>query len=150
MSKFSKNSTNALKGISVMAVASFTFVLIISVFPIIGSLVTPGVELGKVLKQNLDLLIILLGVGIPVGIMLGILASAIKRRRLFTLILSGFIFYWLLIIVIILITTGFSFASSELGILFSLSVWAMLAYSVFTLPLITLGIFILERWTRKK
>lgn len=133
-----------------MSTASIAFVLIISVFPIIGSLITPGFELGKVLMQNLDLLIILLGVGIPVGIMLGILASAIKRRRLFTLILSGFIFYWLMIIVIVLFATGFTFSSSDLGILFSLSVWAMLAYSVFTLPLIMVGIFILERWTRKK
>jgi hypothetical protein len=150
MSKFSKNSSNALKGIIVMATASIAFVLIISVFPIIGSLVTPGFQLGEVLKQNFDLLIILLGVGIPVGIMLGILASAIKRRRLFMLILCGFIFYWLMIIGVILLATGFSFTSSDLGILFSMSVWAMLAYSVFTLPLIMLGIFILERWTRKK
>ena len=150
MSKSSNNFSNAFKGVVMMATASFTFVLILSVLPMIGSLVATGFELDKILLQNLDLLIILLGAGIPVGIMLGILASSIKRRRLFTLILSGFVFYWLVIIVAILLATRFSFSSSDLGILFSMSIWAMLAYSVFTLPLIAFGIFVLERWTRKK
>ena len=150
MSKFLKNISNALKGVAVMAMASFTFVLIVSLCPVIGSLVATGFELGEMLLQNIDLLIILLGVGTPVGVMIGILAPSIKRRRLFALVLFGFIFYWLAIIVVILLATGFSFSSSDLGILFSMSIWAMLAYSVFTLPLITIGVFILERQTRRK
>lgn len=150
MSKFLKNISNALKGVTVMAMASFIFVLIVSLFPVIGSFVATGFELGEMLLQNIDLLIILLGVGTPVGVMIGILAPSIKRRRLFALVLFGFIFYWLAIIVVILLATGFSFSSSDLGILFSMSIWAMLAYSVFTLPLITIGVFILERQTRRK
>lgn len=31
-----------------------------------------------------------------------------------------------------------------------LSVWALVAYSFFSIPILTLSIFIIERWTRRE
>lgn len=150
MSKLTKHFTNALKGAVIMVSASFIFVLLLTIFPLVGGLATPDLQLKTILLQHLDLFLLIAGAGIPLGVMIGILAPAIKQKRLFLLTLIGLVSYWLIIIVILLVATGFKISLAELGNIFLLSLWAMLAYSVFAIPILALVIFILERWTRRK
>ncbi len=150
MSKLSQHFKNALKGATVMVGASLVFSILLSIFPLIGSIIVSEFSLKSVLSQNFDLFLLIAGTGIPIGIMVGIITPAIKQKRLFFLTLTGLIAYWLLIIIILLFSTGFKISTSDLGNVFLLSIWAMLAYSVFAIPVLALVIFLVERWTRKK
>jgi hypothetical protein len=43
----------------------------------------------------------------------------------------------------------FSLKGNDIVEILQLSVWAMLAYSMFAVPLVILAVFLLEKWTRK-
>ncbi len=141
--------SNSFKGILMLLAASGAFVLFLSVFPLIGSITTSGFPLGKVLFDNLQLLLILCLVSIPLGFFLGSLAGKLKRKRIFWMIILGLIFYWLMILLVIMLMSKFSFSGRDFSEIIRLSDWAMLAYSMFAVPLIILAVFFLEKWTRK-
>ena len=130
--------------------ASVAFILFISIFPLIGSLTTSGFPLGNVMRDNFHLLVILCLVSIPLGFFLGFLAGKLKRKRIFWMVILGLAFYWLMILLLIMIMSKFSFSGRDFVEILQLSVWAMLAYSMFAVPLVILAVFFLERWTRKK
>jgi hypothetical protein len=150
MKKTSIFFSNSFKGIIMLLAASLVFVFFLSVFPLIGSLTTGGFPLGSVMLDNLQLLIMLCLVSIPLGFFLGFLVGKLKKKRIFWMIILGFIFYWLMILLIIMIMAKFSFSGNDFSDILRLSAWAMLAYSMFAVPLVILAVFLLERWTRKK
>ena len=129
--------------------ASFVFVTFISFFPIIGSFTTSGFPLKDVLLDNLHLLVILCATSIPLGFFLGFLAGMLKRKRIFWMIMLGLVFYWLMLLLVILVMSKFSLKGNDIVEILQLSVWAMLAYSMFAVPLVILAVFLLEKWTRK-
>lgn len=149
MKSFNEYIISSFKGILILLAASLIFVLIISAFPLIGSLTTPGFPLKNVMFDNFHLLIILSLISIPLGFFLGIIAKRLTNKRMLWMILLGFLFYWLMILLVILIMTKFSFSGRDISDIFQLSVWAMLAYSFFAVPMVIMAVFLLERWTRK-
>ena len=142
--------SNSFKGMLMLLAASLAFVLFISVFPLIGSFTTSGFPLGNVMLNNLHLLIILCLVSVPLGFFLGFIAGKLKKKRIFWMILLGLVLYWLIIMLVIMLMSKFSFSGSDFSYILQLSVWAMLAYSMFAMPLVILSVFFLEKWTRKK
>ena len=149
MKNFNDYLVNSFKGIIMMLAASLVFVLFISVFPLIGSLTTSGFPLKNVMLDNFRLFIILALISIPLGFFIGIIAGRLKNKRMLWLIILGLLFYWLMIVLVILFMSKFSFSGKDFSDVFQLSVWAMLAYSFFAVPLVIMGVFLLERWTRK-
>jgi len=106
--------------------------------------------LGNVMRDNFHLLVILCLVSIPLGFFLSFLAGKLKRKRIFWMVILGLAFYWLMILLLIMIMSKFSFSGRDFVEILQLSVWAMLAYSMFAVPMVILAVFFLERWTRKK
>lgn len=149
MKRFNEYITSSFKGIAMLLAASVVFVLFISVFPLIGSLTTSGFPIKDVMLDNFHLLIILSLISIPLGFFLGIIAGRLKNKRILWMILLGLLFYWLMILLVILFMSKFSFSGQDFSDIFQLSVWAMLAYSFFAVPLVIMAVFLLERWTRK-
>ena len=129
--------------------ASVAFIVFISVFPAIGSLTVKAFPLKDVLIDNLKLLLILCVVSIPLGFFTGILAGKLKKKRIFWMIMLSLLFYWLMIILVIIVVSKFSLSAKDFSEVIQLSVWAMLAYSMFAMPLIIMAVFLLEKWTRK-
>ena len=149
MNKILQYFSNSFKGILILFAASFAFILFISIFPLIGSLTVSGFPLQNIMLDNLHLLIILCAASIPLGFFLGIIAGKLKHKRILWMILLGLVFYWLMILLLLVIFSKFSFSGQDLTDLLKLSVWAMLAYSMFAMPFIIISVFLLERWTRK-
>lgn len=149
MKNFSDYLANSFKGIMMLLAASLVFVIFISVFPIIGSFTTSDFPLKNVLLDNLHLLVILCAISIPLGFFLGFLAGMLKRKRIFWMIMLGLVFYWLMLLLVILAVSKFSLKGNDIVEILQLSVWAMLAYSMFAVPLVILAVFLLEKWTRK-
>jgi hypothetical protein len=129
--------------------ASLVFIVFISVFPLIGSFTTSGFPLKDILLDNLHLLVILCAISIPLGFFLGYLAGMLKRKRIFWMIILGLVFYWLMLLLVILAMSKFSLKGNDIVEILQLSIWAMLAYSMFAVPLVILSVFLLEKWTRK-
>jgi len=65
------------------------------------------------------------------------------------MIMLGLVFYWLMLLLVILVMSKFSLKGNDIVEILQLSVWAMLAYSMFAVPLVILAVFLLEKWTRK-
>lgn len=149
MKKFHAYLANSFKGIMMLLAASLVFIIFISVFPLIGSFITSGFPLKDVLLDNLHLLVILCAISIPLGFFLGFLAGMLKRKRIFWMIILGLVFYWLMLLLVILAMSKFSLKGNDIVEILQLSVWAMLAYSMFAVPLVILAVFLLEKWTRK-
>ena len=141
--------SNSFKSIVMLLAASLSFVLIITLFPLFGSLFVKGFSIGNVLMDNLKLLLMLSMVSVALGFFLGGLASALSKNRMFWMILGGFLFYWLMIVLVILLMSGFAVSGRDFPEIFILSVWAMVAYAVFAVPLVIFVIFFIEKWTRK-
>jgi hypothetical protein len=140
---------NSFKGVLMLLAASLVFIIFISIFPFIGSFTTSGFPLKSVLLDNLHLLVILCAICIPLGFFLGFLAGMLKRKRIFWMIMLGLIFYWLMLLLVILAMSKFSLKGNDIVEILQLSVWAMLTYSMFAVPLVILAVFLLEKWTRK-
>jgi hypothetical protein len=149
MKNFSAYLVNSFKGIMMLLAASLVFIIFISVFPLIGLFTTSGFPLKDVLLDNLHLLVILCAISIPLGFFLGFLAGMLKRKRIFWMIILGLVFYWLMLLLVILAMSKFSLKGNDIVEILQLSVWAMLAYSMFAVPLVILAVFLLEKWTRK-
>ena len=149
MKSFNEYIVSSFKGITMLLAASLVFVLFISVFPLIGSLTTSGFPLKDVMIDNFYLLVILALISVPLGFFLGIIAGRLKNMRILWMVLLGLLFYWLMILLVILFMSKFSFAGQDISDIFQLSVWAMLAYSFFAVPMVIMAVFLLERWTRK-
>ena len=132
-----------------MLAASVAFIAIITFFPLIGSLTVDNFPLRNVLLDNLHLLVMLCAISIPFGFFLGFIASILERKRIFWMIIIGLIFYWLILLLVILAMSKFSLNGNDFVEILQLSVWAMLAYSMFAVPLVILAVFLLEKWTRK-
>lgn len=132
-----------------LLIASVAFVLFISIFPLIGSLTVSGFPLQAVMLDNLHLLILLCVISLPLGLCLGIIAGRLKRKRIFWMILLGLLFYWTCILLIILFTSKSFIIGTDFSDVLRISIWAMLAYSLFAVPFVILAVFFIERWTRK-
>ncbi|NTW33380.1 MAG: hypothetical protein HGB12_12285 [Bacteroidetes bacterium] len=149
MKKTKEIFISSFKGFYITDVASLVFIVAISIFQIIGSFSVEKFPLMEVLYNNLKLLLILCVLGLPVGLYIGLYAGKMKLKRLFWMLLVSFFIFWLMIIIVIILKSDFSFSGNYINDILQMSVWAMLAYSFFAVPLIIMTVFFIERWKRK-
>jgi len=144
---------NALKSFVVFFASSLTFVIIITIFPLIGSLTMNGFPIIQVIKDNFRLLIPLFFVCIIISPFVGWASYKIQKRRFLYLLLMGFGACMLAILAVMLMyfQTGFSnFNESDLNSFILIAVWAFIAYSFFSIPVLIPAILLIEKWTRNK
>ncbi len=139
---------NTLKATTILFSAYVLFFILIVVFPAFGSLINKGISLKRIIYESLITVLPALLVIIPFSLILGWMAGKLKKRRLIILLLTGILIYLLSIFVAMLSHSGISIFSEGTGTVILIVLWAFLAYFIFVIPLLILGIIILERWTR--
>lgn len=139
---------NSLKAIAVLMIAFVLFFITIIIFPTFGSLITKGIGLKKIISDSIIMVLPALLIIIPFGLILGWMTTKLKKRRLILLLLTGILIYLLSIFLALISHSGISILGEGVGTLILIVLWAFLAYFMFVVPFLFLGIFILERWTR--
>lgn len=139
---------NTLKSMSVLCLGSLAFVIIITLFPLIGSLTMDHFPIMQVIKDNFALLIPLLSVSILISPILGWAATLFKKKRFLYLLMIGTLGCWLAIIAVMLLWSHFSISINDTSNMFLLSIWAMLAYCLISAPILAPAILLIEKWTR--
>ncbi len=140
---------NTLKSFTILFLASLAFVSVITIFHLIGSLTMNDFPIIQVIKDNFSLLIPLGIVSMLLSPLLGWAGYKFIKKRFLKLLALGVLGNWIAIISIMLVWSNFSVNNEDIGSFLFLSVWALVAYSFFSIPILTLSIFIIERWTRK-
>ena len=139
---------NTLKSMAVLCLGSLAFVIIITLFPLIGSLTLNHFPIMQVIKENFALLMPLLLVSILISPILGWAATRFRKKRFLYLLIIGTIGCWLAIIAVMLLWLHFPISINDAGNMFLLSFWAMLAYCFISAPILAPAILLIERWTR--
>jgi len=139
---------NTLKAIIIMLSAYILFFLMIVMFPTFGSLINKGISLKKIIFESLYTILPALLVIMPFSLILGWISAKLRKRRLILLLLTGILIYLLSIFIAMLSHSGISILNEGSGTVILIVLWAFLAYFIFVVPLLIIGIVILERWTR--
>jgi len=139
---------STLKSFAVLCLGAFAFVIIITLFPLIGSLTMDHFPIMQVIKDNFSILPPLLFVSILISPILGWASTRLKKKRFLYLLLIGVGGCWMAIIAVMLIWTHFIINLNDAGNMFLLSIWAMLAYFFMSAPILAPAILLIERWTR--
>lgn len=141
---------NTLISLSVLICGSILFIIIITIFPLIGSLTVEQFPIFQVIKDNIKLLLPLLIVSVILSPFLGWASYKIANKRFLKLLVIGLIGNWLAIILTMLTWSNFNINFIDTGSYLFLSFWGVVAYSFYSLPILVPGILIIEKWTRKK
>lgn len=141
--------TNTIKSFTVLLIGSLVFVIIITIFPLIGSLTMDNFPIIQVIKDNFKLLVPLIAVSILISPLLGWASYKLKKKRFLKLLLIGLIGNWIAILLVMLIWSKFNINRNDIDSYLFLSLWAFVAYSGFSIPILVPAILIIERWTRK-
>jgi hypothetical protein len=139
---------NTLKAITILLSAYILFFLLIIMFPAFGSLIAKGISMKRIFYESMITILPALIVIIPFSLILGWMSTRLKKRRLIVQLLTGILIYLISIFVAIISQSGISILNEGAGTLIIIVLWAFLAYFIFVVPLLVLGIIILERWTR--
>lgn len=140
---------NTIKTFTILLMGSLVFVIIITTFPLIGSLTIDNFPIHQVIKDNFKLLIPLITVSIIISPLLGWASNKLKKKRFLKLLLIGLAGNWLAIIFVMLIWSNFNINKNDIDSYLFLSLWAFIAYSGFSIPILISAILIIEKWTRK-
>lgn len=146
---FSPIWKNSLKAFLLLVSGAFTFILIITILPFIGSLLLPDFPLWRVIKENFALLIPLTLFSFFISPLLGFAGSILKYKRIRWLIFAGIAAYWFAVFFILLVFSNFSLLNENLFNVFILTFWGFAAYSLFSLPILIPVILLFEKWSRK-
>lgn len=137
--------SNTLKSFAVLFLGSLSFVLIITIFPLIGSVTMDDFPLVQAIKDNFKLLIPLLITSLLISPLLGWASSRTAKKRFLILFLVGLLGCWLAVISVMFMWLGFTIFTGKFIVL---SLWGSVAYSLFSLPVLVPVIIVIERWTR--
>ena len=140
---------STLKSFTVFSLSSLAFILIICFFPLMGTITVANFPLKQAISDNFKLFIPLLIVCIIISPLIGWACSKIKKKRFIYLLLIGFVCNWFAIISVMLMMSNFTIGKEDIETFMLLSVWGLVTYSIFSLPLLTLAIFLIERWTSR-
>lgn len=141
--------SNSVKSLIVLLTGSLLFVTIITIFPLIGSLTMDNFPIIQVIKDNFKLMIPLIAVSILISPLLGWASNKLKKKRFLKLLLIGLVGNWIAILFVMLIWSNFNINKNDIDSYLFLSLWAFVAYSGFSIPILVPAILIIERWTRK-
>ena len=140
---------NSFKAFGLLIATSIIFILIISIFPLIGMLTVKDLPIKQIILQNLSLLFPITIISILISPVLALLSIKIKKYRLVFLMITAIFSSYLAIIGSMLMFSNFAILNNPDSIML-LSFWGFAAYSVLSIPLLFPAMFLFEKWTRKK
>lgn len=141
---------NTLKSFTVLCLGSLAFILLMTLFPLIGSFTLDNFPIQQVVKDNFKLLIPLIVVSLIISPFLGLVSYKCKKRRFLYLFIIGIIACWLAIVTVMLVSSNFTISKNDMSSFALISAWALMAYSFLAQPILIPAILIIEKWTRYK
>lgn len=150
MSGIAQNFGKAFKQMLVLIASALLFTIVRGLVSFIGSVFSDTIIFKALSIQILQLFGLTAALLIPLGLMFGLISKGNHSKKLLIHAWLGFLCYWLLVIAIIIVASGFKNIISDFWNIFQLSIWAMLAYSIYAVPLVTLLIFIIEQRSGRK
>lgn len=139
---------NSLKAFFLLIVGILIFIIIITIFPLLGSLWLPDFPIGRVIKENFTVFVPLSFFSLLVSPVLGFATIRYRNKRKLKLTITGVLAYWLAVFFILLVFSDFKLLNENLFNVFVLTFWGIMAYSFFSLPVLIPIILIFEKWTR--
>ncbi len=134
-----------MKGAGLGVATVVGFVVLMCSFPVIGSVTTPGIPVGRALSEIVPLLPSLLPVGLGFGVILGGLAAVAGRVRvplMTTVATLGYLFaVWIGL-------GALSTTPPPAALRGVLTLFGAVAFAPFAGPLLFLGVFLLSRWVK--
>jgi len=140
---------NSFKVLGLLIATSIIFILIISIFPLLGMLTVNHLPIKQILLQNLSLLFPISIVSLLISPALALLSIKIKKYRLVFLMLVAMFGSYLSIVGLMLMFSNFTILNNPDSFML-LSFWGFAAYSVLSVPLLFPAMFLFEKWTRQK
>jgi len=140
---------NSFKVFGLLIATAIIFILIISIFPLLGMLTVKNLPIKQILLQNLSFLFPITVISILISPVLAYLSLKIKKYRLVFLIIIAIFGSYLAIIGSMLMFSNFTILNNPDSIML-LSFWGFAVYSVLSIPLLFPAIFLFEKWTRQK
>ena len=122
---------NTVKAIIILILGSFVFVLIITIFPVIGSFTMSDFPIKQIIKENFQLMIPLSIGSFFISFIFGFATQKIKKKIILYLLIIGILACWLAIIGVMLFWTKYNINPEDLSPMFIVSIWALTAYSIF-------------------
>ena len=144
--KSAKILRNTLKSLVVLLLVPLAFVCFITLFPLIGSLSMHNFPIMHVVKDNFSLIPPLCLVGILLSPVFGWASTRFKRKRFLYLLMFGAAACQLAILLVMFLWAPFRW--EDTGTIFLVWLWAFVAYSFMSLPILAPAILLIERWTR--
>ena len=138
---------NFRKALIILFSGALAFTLIISIFPLIGSLFLDNFPIGRVLKENFSLLIPLSVFCICIAPLLSFIATIFRYNRIRWLLVIGILGYWVAVFLVMLFMSNFYLVYESFINVLILSIWGILAYSFFSLPILIPAIILFEKWS---
>ncbi|MBI4929677.1 MAG: hypothetical protein HY841_02865 [Bacteroidetes bacterium] len=139
---------NSLKSLMVLFIGSLLFVIIITIFPLVGSLTMDNFPILEIIKDNFKLLIPLFIASLLISPLLGWGSCKFKKRRFFSLFGICIGGCWVAIVFTLFIWSDFTIDRKEFGSFMLISAWGLIAYSFIIVPILVPAIIIIEKWTR--
>ena len=141
---------NILKALVIFLLASLAFVCLITLFPLISSLWTKNLDIGQIIKDNFSLLAPLSIMSVIVSPLFGLACRYMKKHRIVKLIIMGVISIWIATLIAMVMQANTLVAAEGIYFVLFASLWAVAAFSFYSIPILIPALIILERWTRIK
>lgn len=126
------------------------YVIIISVFPVIGSIFNSSVPVKRILADNFILSLPLFMISVFISVILAIILTRITKRRKLILISTGVFGYVFSTFFSLLFMSDFHITLADFPAMLLVALYSMIAFSFIVIPLIVFAMLILEKWTRDK
>ncbi|HEY4798660.1 MAG TPA: hypothetical protein VII99_06230 [Bacteroidia bacterium] len=140
---------NSIKSLAVLVVSALLFVILMTIFPLIGSLTMKNFPVQKIVFDNLELLFPMILASVLVSPVYGWLASKLAQKRFLYLFPAVFFSCWLFSVAVMYCWMKFFISSEDLMPALWISFWATLVYLSFSLPVFIPAVWVIEKWTRK-
>ena len=138
------------KSIAMTFSVVIVFIIIISLFPMIGSIFNTYVPIKRILAENLMISLPIFMISILISIVLAIILTRVKKRRKLILISVGILGYILSTFFSLFFMSDFHMKMADIPNMLMVAFYSMTAFSLIIIPLVVFAMLILERWTREK
>ena len=142
---------SSIKGIIFFAIASFAFVGLMFLFSLLLNYFNDVKSefWEEVSIKYLFFAVYLLFISIPVGFFIGLYNNVFSPKQIFFISFSVIFFYWLVFQFIVLFYNSFKFTNKWVLYTTNTSLYGILSYPIFILPIITILFFIIYKGIKK-
>lgn len=145
MKKIFTYLSNSFKGVFFFGIASIVFVLLLFLFSLILNYLNDNKTFfwEEISIKYLFFAIYLLFISIPIGIFIGLYNNVCSFKKIFFVSFLTIFFYWIVFQFVVLFNNSFQFTNNWVLNTTNTSLYGILSYPIFILPIIFILFFLL-------